>query len=128
MASPQALPSAAAQPPAPSPHQASSSHQVPSPHQVPPLPLALPLPSGSPPPEDRVRRLYTTDRIVERKDIDVLGAKTGYTDTARYCFTAVIRTEDGRRVAFTMLGAPRNRNRWRDVDRLIDWLNAGGGR
>jgi D-alanyl-D-alanine endopeptidase (penicillin-binding protein 7) len=77
---------------------------------------------------DRVRRLYTTDRIVERKDIDVLGAKTGYTDTARYCFTAVIRTEDGRRVAFTMLGAPRNRNRWRDVDRLIDWLNAGGGR
>ncbi len=69
----------------------------------------------------RIRRMWTTDRMVGRQDIEVLAAKTGYTDTAGYCFTGVFRTRDGHRVAFTTLGAHRNRHRWKDVERLLDW-------
>ena len=44
---------------------------------------------------------------------------TGYTDTAGYCFAGVVRTDDGRTLAVTVLGAPRSRDRWRDLDRIV---------
>lgn len=71
---------------------------------------------------ERSRRLFSTNRMAGSQKLEFLAAKTGYTDTARYCFTAVVRTEDGRRVALTVLGAPNNRTRWADVGRLLDWV------
>lgn len=69
----------------------------------------------------RKKRMLTTNKLIGDKDIEILAAKTGYTDTARHCFTAVVRTEDGRTLALTTLGARRGRQRWSDVRTLLRW-------
>lgn len=71
------------------------------------------------------RRFFTTNRLVGRAHTEVLAAKTGYTDTARYCFTGVFRLDGGRRVAVTVLGSPRERHRWSDLRRILDWVERG---
>lgn len=75
---------------------------------------------------DRSRRLLTTNRLHDRGRTDVLAAKTGYTDTARHCFSGVFRTRDGRQVAVTTLGARWSRQRWSDVRSLLRWVEQGG--
>lgn len=71
------------------------------------------------------RRLFSTNRMAAADNLEFLAAKTGYTDTARYCFAAVVRTKSGRRVALAVLGAPNIRTRWADVRRIVDWVEAG---
>ena len=68
------------------------------------------------------RELRATNRLLRRSDLEVLSGKTGYTDTAGYCFTGVVRTEAGRTLAVTLLGAPRSRDRWADLDRVLEEL------
>ena len=68
------------------------------------------------------RRLFTTDRLVGREDIWVLAAKTGYTDTARYCFSTVVQTQSGRRLVISLLGGEGKMTRWADVNRVLDWV------
>jgi D-alanyl-D-alanine endopeptidase (penicillin-binding protein 7) len=72
---------------------------------------------------DTVRRLFSTDHLLGRDDITVLAAKTGYTDTARYCFSTVVQTRDGRRLAITLLGAEGKQTRWADMDRILRWAD-----
>lgn len=67
----------------------------------------------------RARTLPSTDRLAARDDVEVLAAKTGYTDTAGYCFSAVVRTRSGRTIALSLLGSPSTATRWRDVDRVL---------
>ena len=67
------------------------------------------------------KRMHSTNRLLQERGVEVLAAKTGYTDTARHCFTAVVRTRSGRTIAFTTLGARRGRHRWYDVADLIRW-------
>jgi serine-type D-Ala-D-Ala endopeptidase (penicillin-binding protein 7) len=69
----------------------------------------------------RTRRMFSTNKLRESADLEFLAAKTGYTDTARYCFTAVVRTAGGRTLALTTLGANRPRQRWSDVRKLLTW-------
>ncbi len=69
------------------------------------------------------RRLFSTARIIGRDDLDVLAAKTGYTDTARYCFTTLIHTATGRRLVITLLGADGKMTRWADVERVLRWVD-----
>lgn len=69
------------------------------------------------------RRLFSTDRMAGREDITVEAAKTGYTDTARYCFTTAFQTEDGRRLVVTLLGADGKLTRWADMARVLDWID-----
>ncbi len=71
------------------------------------------------------RRLFTTDRMSGREDLVVEAAKTGYTDTARYGFTAVLRTDSGRHLAITLLGADGKLTRWADMSRILDWVERG---
>jgi serine-type D-Ala-D-Ala endopeptidase (penicillin-binding protein 7) len=77
---------------------------------------------------ERVRRVRTTNKLIDRGNTEILAGKTGYTDTARHCFAGVFRTRDGRRVAITTLGAYRSRNRWSDVRSLLSWVEGGAGR
>lgn len=70
-----------------------------------------------------LRTLFSTDRLLSRSDVEVLAAKTGYTDTAGYCFSAVLQTPDNHTVALAVLGAPRSNSRWRDVAALIEWAD-----
>ncbi|MFT5686932.1 MAG: D-alanyl-D-alanine endopeptidase (penicillin-binding protein 7) [Myxococcota bacterium] len=69
----------------------------------------------------RTKRMLTTNKLIGDKDLEILAAKTGYTDTARHCFTTVVRTDDGRTLAMTTLGARRSRQRWSDVRTLLRW-------
>lgn len=69
------------------------------------------------------RRLYSTDRLAGRDDVLVEAAKTGYTDTARYCFTTALHTPGGRRLVITLLGADGKMTRWADVQRVIAWAD-----
>ncbi len=69
------------------------------------------------------RRLFSTDRLIGREDLLVEAAKTGYTDTARYCFTTAIQTREGRRLVITLLGADGKMTRWADVSRILEWAD-----
>ncbi len=73
------------------------------------------------------RRLFTTDRLSGRDDLDILAAKTGYTDTARYCFSTLVQLEDGTRVVISLLGAEGKQTRWADINRVLSWLEAERG-
>lgn len=70
-----------------------------------------------------VRRLNSTDHLVGRQDLQVETAKTGYTDTAGYTFTTVLRTESGRHLAITLLGADGKLTRWADMGRILAWID-----
>ena len=74
---------------------------------------------------DRTRRLYTTNKLVKRRGTEILAAKTGYTDTARHCFTGVFRLRDGRKVALTVLGGYWSRHRWADLRKILAWIEQG---
>jgi D-alanyl-D-alanine endopeptidase (penicillin-binding protein 7) len=69
------------------------------------------------------RRLFSTDRLIGREDLLVETAKTGYTDTARYCFTTALETSSGRRLVITLLGADGKLTRWADIGRILNWLS-----
>jgi D-alanyl-D-alanine endopeptidase (penicillin-binding protein 7) len=69
--------------------------------------------------------LGSTNRLVRRWE--TLAAKTGYTDTARYCFATVIRTGAGRRLAVAVLGAPTVSSRFSDVANLVRWAEDKAG-
>ncbi len=77
--------------------------------------------------EVHTRRLFSTDRMVGREDLSIEAAKTGYTDTARYCFTTVLQTNDGRRLVVTLLGADGKQTRWADMNRVLEWVSRDSG-
>lgn len=65
------------------------------------------------------RVLRSTNRLVTR--YETLAAKTGYTDTARYCFATVVRTRTGRTLAVAVLGAPNSGARFSDTQAMVEW-------
>jgi D-alanyl-D-alanine endopeptidase (penicillin-binding protein 7) len=69
------------------------------------------------------RRRYTTNKLSGRRDLQIEAAKTGYTDTAGYCYSTALTTRDGRRVVVTLLGAHRDRDRYRDLSALLRWID-----
>lgn len=66
--------------------------------------------------------LVSTNRLRER--YEVLSAKTGYTDTARYNFVTVVQTKRGGRFAVAVLGSESEAGRFADADRLITWADS----
>lgn len=88
----------------------------------PTLAMAASAPAWLLSPQGRAPRLlHTTNRLSERSDLSVQAAKTGYTDTAGYCFSGLFEQEDGRRLLVTVLGATSDKARWAEVDRLLRW-------
>jgi D-alanyl-D-alanine endopeptidase (penicillin-binding protein 7) len=71
---------------------------------------------------ERVRELSSTDFLLDRGDLDVLSAKTGYTDPARYCFASMLQLRDGHRIAVAILGDERPSFRVADMDRIVRWV------
>ncbi len=72
------------------------------------------------------RRVFSTNRLAGRRDIQIEAAKTGYTDTAHYCYSTALTTREGRRLVITLLGANRSRDRYADVARILSWVGAQG--
>lgn len=57
---------------------------------------------------------------------DTIAAKTGYTDTAKYCFATVVQSRTtGRRYAATVLHAPTSSARFEDVLAMLAWADRG---
>lgn len=69
------------------------------------------------------RRRYTTNKLSGRSGLQIQAAKTGYTDTARYCYSSALTTRSGRHVVITLLGANRDRDRYRDLSLLLGWID-----
>lgn len=69
-----------------------------------------------------VMGLVSTNRLRER--YEVLSAKTGYTDTARYNFVTVVRSKHGGLFAVAVLGSESEGGRFADADRMITWADS----
>jgi D-alanyl-D-alanine endopeptidase (penicillin-binding protein 7) len=67
--------------------------------------------------------LGNTDLLLGRKGVDVIAAKTGYTDIARYCFGVLNRLVDNSTVAMVFLGGEGKHTRFGDFTRIHKWLN-----
>ncbi|MCX6124041.1 MAG: serine hydrolase [Proteobacteria bacterium] len=65
----------------------------------------------------------STNYLLGRRDVDVIGAKTGYTDIARYCFAILNRLVDSSAVTMVFLGGEGKHTRFGDFSRLSKWLN-----
>lgn len=70
-----------------------------------------------------VRRLFMTNLLGQRDDLEFVVAKTGYTDTARYCFTSLVVLPSGQRLVITLLRASGKQSRWADMRRVLGWLD-----
>ncbi|MCK4633091.1 MAG: hypothetical protein KAT79_07440, partial [candidate division Zixibacteria bacterium] len=51
----------------------------------------------------------------------VLTGKTGFIRAADYCLTTLIRNKKGERLTLVLLGVPRDRLRFREARKLVDW-------
>lgn len=55
---------------------------------------------------------------------ETLAAKTGYTDTAYYCFATVVRSQlTGRLLAASVLASPNNSSRFEDMLSMLRWAD-----
>jgi serine-type D-Ala-D-Ala endopeptidase (penicillin-binding protein 7) len=73
-------------------------------------------PVGKPP-----IRYYNTDRPAERRNVQLVGGKTGYNDIARYCLVVGTRIDD-RLYYMAFLGNEGKMTRFGDVARVADWV------
>jgi len=70
------------------------------------------------------RRVHSTNRLLRDDSwgFDTIAAKTGYTDTAYYCIATVLESRrSGRRYGAVVLASPKNRTRFQDVRKLLEW-------
>jgi len=63
----------------------------------------------------------STHRPAARGNIQVLGGKTGYNDSARYCLVIAARI-DGHSYGMAFLGTEGDLTRFGDVARVADWI------
>lgn len=65
----------------------------------------------------------STNYLLGRKGVEVVGAKTGYTDIARYCFAVLNKLVDNTSVTMIFLGGEGKHTRFGDFSRISKWLN-----
>lgn len=73
----------------------------------------------------REKRIESTNYLLfdtEKNDFTVLGAKTGYTDRAGYCFVGRFVNKDGREVISVVLNSDGRNERFRESKQLINWV------
>jgi len=65
----------------------------------------------------------STNQLVMKGDVDVLGGKTGFIRKAGYCLAALLRLpEGGPQIAVVVLGAKSNAGRFWETRHLFNWL------
>jgi D-alanyl-D-alanine endopeptidase (penicillin-binding protein 7) len=63
----------------------------------------------------------STHKPAARANIQVLGGKTGYNDTARYCLVIAVKI-DSHNYGMALLGTEGDLTRFGDVARVADWI------
>ena len=67
--------------------------------------------------------IHSTNQLVMKGDVDVLGGKTGFIRKAGYCFVALLRLpQGGPQVAVVVLGAKSSAGRFWETRHLFNWL------
>jgi D-alanyl-D-alanine endopeptidase (penicillin-binding protein 7) len=66
-------------------------------------------------------RYVSTDRPAARANVQVLGGKTGYNDSARYCLVIAVKIA-GHNYGMSLLGSEGDLTRFGDVARIADWI------
>jgi D-alanyl-D-alanine endopeptidase (penicillin-binding protein 7) len=62
-----------------------------------------------------------TDRPAARANLQILGGKTGYNDSARYCLVIAVKI-DGHNYGMSLLATEGDLTRFGDVARIADWI------
>jgi D-alanyl-D-alanine endopeptidase (penicillin-binding protein 7) len=63
----------------------------------------------------------STDRPAARANLQILGGKTGYNDSARYCLVIAVKI-DGNNYGMSLLATEGDLTRFGDVARIADWI------
>jgi serine-type D-Ala-D-Ala endopeptidase (penicillin-binding protein 7) len=72
----------------------------------------------------RTITIHSTNQLVMRGDVDVLGGKTGFIGKAGYCLATLLRLpQGGPQVAVVVLGAKSNAGRFWETRHLFNWLS-----
>jgi D-alanyl-D-alanine endopeptidase (penicillin-binding protein 7) len=73
----------------------------------------------------RTISINSTNQLVMKGDVDVLGGKTGFIRKAGYCLATLLRLpEGGPQVAVVVLGAKSNAGRFWETRHLFNWLSS----
>lgn len=68
--------------------------------------------------------VHSTNQLVMRGDVDVVGGKTGFISKAGYCLATLLRLpHGGPQVAVVVLGARSNAGRFWETRHLFNWLS-----
>jgi D-alanyl-D-alanine endopeptidase (penicillin-binding protein 7) len=70
----------------------------------------------------------STNQLVTKGGVEVVGGKTGFIRRAGYCLAALLRLpESGKQVAVVVLGAKSNAGRFWETRHLFNWLAGKAG-
>ena len=73
----------------------------------------------------RTITVHSTNQLVMKGDVDVLGGKTGFISKAGYCLATLLRLpQGGPQVAVVVLGAHSNAGRFWETRHLFNWLSS----
>jgi serine-type D-Ala-D-Ala endopeptidase (penicillin-binding protein 7) len=73
----------------------------------------------------RVINIHSTNQLVMKGDVDVLGGKTGFISKAGYCLATLLRLpQTDQQVAVVVLGARSNAGRFMETRHLFNWLSS----
>ena len=71
----------------------------------------------------RMVHVNSTNQLVTKGGVDVVGGKTGFIRRSGYCLAALLRLPDsGKQVAVVVLGARSNAGRFWETRHLFNWL------
>jgi len=74
---------------------------------------------------NRTITVHSTNQLVMKGDVDVLGGKTGFISKAGYCLATLLRLpQGGPQVAVVVLGAHSNAGRFWETRHLFNWLSS----
>jgi D-alanyl-D-alanine endopeptidase (penicillin-binding protein 7) len=72
----------------------------------------------------RTINIHSTNQLVMKGDVDVLGGKTGFIRAAGYCLATLLRLpQGGPQVAVVVLGARSNAGRFWETRHLFNWFS-----
>lgn len=71
----------------------------------------------------RTVTVHSTNQLVRRGDVDVIGGKTGFISKAGYCLATLLRLPGlDHQVAVVVLGARSNAGRFMETRHLLNWM------
>lgn len=72
----------------------------------------------------RLITVNSTDRLLKKysnQEVKIYGGKTGFTNSAGYCFVGGFENKDGKKLISVVLGGKDNNSRFQNTEKLIAW-------